>query len=94
MEEGITVFTTVHVCGNGVLSPSDGGMFGLPRSFMKWQERGGESVMCLCACMLAVCGCVAAICSLGNLWKIRHIEYYGSVFSTNRLKLLLVLPCV
>lgn len=27
MEEGITVFIMGHVCGDGVLSPSDGGIF-------------------------------------------------------------------
>lgn len=59
MEEGITVFTTMHVCGNGVISPSNGGMFGLPRSIMKWQKREGKTKeererKCLRACWLCV----------------------------------------
>lgn len=64
MEEGITVFTTVHVCGNGVLSPSDGGTFGLPRSFVKWQKKEKrikkkkgrrKKVLCVRVCTPAVC---------------------------------------
>lgn len=37
MEEGI-MFTTVHVCGNWVLSPSDGGMFWISKTIPKWHR--------------------------------------------------------
>lgn len=77
------MFTTVHVCGNWVLSPSDGGMFGFPRQFQNGREvckrRRGES-MFLCACTLAVCGCRAAICSLDILWKMRDISSITGLF--------------
>lgn len=75
------LFTTVHVCGNWVLSPSDGRMFGLPRHFLKWQRRGKKrKKVCFFVHARWLCGCRAAICSSDILWKMRDISSVMGLF--------------